>query len=309
VKNVLVTGGAGFIGRWVSLKLIEKGYKVTILDNLSNGSYENIKDFEDKLDEYIEGDIKDVVLLNKLFEKNFDICFHLAASIIVQESIDTPGVTFANDVIGTFNVLECARKTNTKVVFMSSCMVYDLAGSNNGITEVHPTKSASPYAACKRAGEELTLSYYHTYKLPTTVLRPFNTYGPYQKSTGEGGVIAIFIKNVLAGEDLNIYGDGTQTRDFLYVEDCADFVIEAGENKSCEGKIINAGTGADIPVNELAEVICPDKSKIKHVTHIHPQSEIPKLLCDSSFAKEVLNWQAKVSLEQGIEKTKEWLDN
>ncbi|MBU0650482.1 SDR family NAD(P)-dependent oxidoreductase [bacterium] len=305
--KVLVTGAAGFIGRWVCKQLLGKGYKVTALDNLSNGRRENIAEFESEFEEFIEGDIKDKKLIDKLFKRKFDICYHLAASIIVQESIDTPEVTFANDVIGTFNVLEAARANKTKVLFMSTCMVYDMAGAKTGINEFHPTKPASPYAAFKLSGEQMVISYYYTYGLPTTVIRPFNTYGPFQKCTGEGGVVAIFVGNELKGKDICIYGDGTQTRDLLYVEDCARFVIAAGENKKCEGKIVNAGSGRDISVNDLASLICKNPDKIKHVKHIHPQSEIPKLLCDYSYAKKLLGWEPKVSLEEGIEKVRNQL--
>ena len=123
-------------------------------------------------------------------------------------------------------MLEAARAVGARVLFMSTCMVYDRAG-DEGIDEDHPTKPASPYAASKLSGEALTESYFHAYGLPTTVVRPFNTYGPFQRSVGEGGVVAIFTRRSLLGEELRIYGDGTQTRDLLYVEDCARFVAAA----------------------------------------------------------------------------------
>lgn len=106
---------------------------------------------------------------------------------------------------------------------------------------------------------------------------------------------------------MNIYGDGTQTRDLLYVEDCARFVVQAGYSEQSNGEIINAGLGKDISINELAKLIAKDESQIIHVPHIHPQSEIPKLLCDNSKAKKLLGWEPKYSLEEGIEKTKEWI--
>jgi len=122
----------------------------------------------------VEGDIKNIPVLETLFENKFDICYHLAASINVQDSIDDPGTTFQNDVVGTFNVLEQCRKHNTKIVFMSTCMVYDRANDENGITEAHPTKPASPYAGSKIAGENMVLSYWYAYKLPAVVIRPSN---------------------------------------------------------------------------------------------------------------------------------------
>jgi nucleoside-diphosphate-sugar epimerase len=304
-----VTGGAGFIGRWVVKRLLGDGHRVWILDNLSNGQKENIREFEgDKnLAGVIYGDIKDIRTVERIFENRLDICYHLAASINVQDSIDDPRTTFKNDVVGTFNVLEQCRRQNTKMVFMSTCMVYDRATDEAGIAENHPTKPASPYAGSKIAGENMVLSYWHAYKLPVVVARPFNTYGPFQKSGGEGGVVAIFIKRNLEGLDLNIYGDGTQTRDFLFVEDCADFVVECGYSDKVNGEIVNAGLGTDICINDLAALIASDRDKIKHVSHIHPQSEIPRLLCNNSKAFSLLGWRPRVPLQEGIKRTTEWI--
>lgn len=307
--KVLVTGGAGFIGRWVVGRLLADGHEVWALDDLSNGRLANIAEFKGHpgFTEFIEGDIKDVELLTKLFLNKFALCYHLGASINVQDSIDDPKTTFANDVVGTFNVLEQCKKYNTKIVFMSTCMVYDRAQDKTGITELHPVKPASPYAGSKIAGENMVLSYWYGYGLPVVVVRPFNTYGPFQKTGGEGGVIAIFIKKKLAGEDLGIYGDGTQTRDFLYVEDCAAFVVECGYSAAVNGQIVNAGLGKDITINDLALLIAKEESRIKHLPHIHPQSEIMKLLCNYEKAKKILHWQPQYSLDQGIANTMEWI--
>ncbi|QGQ93531.1 NAD-dependent epimerase/dehydratase family protein [Paenibacillus psychroresistens] len=310
--NILLTGGAGFIGRWVAKQLLGDGHLVWILDDLSNGREDNIEEFKDHkgLQAFIIGDIKDEALLDKVFSENkFDICYHLGASINVQDSIDDPRTTFNNDAVGTFYVMEQCRKHRTKVVFMSTCMVYDVCLDDQGITEIHPIKPASPYAGAKIAAENMVLSYYFAYDLPVVVIRPFNTYGPFQKTGGEGGVVAIFIRNNLVGKDLLIYGKGEQTRDLLYVEDCANFVVEAGYSDKVNGQIVNAGLGSDITINELALVIAKDEMRIKHVPHIHPQSEIQKLLCNSTKAKELLGWTPKVSLEEGILRTEKWIQS
>lgn len=306
--NILVTGGFGFIGRWVVKRLLEDDNHVWVVDDLSNGRVANLDEFRENPNlEVTIGDIKDATLLSQLFRNRFDICIHLAASIIVQDSIDNPKKTFDNDVIGTFNVLEEAKKSNTKFVFMSTCMVYDTASTDGAISESHPTKPASPYAGAKIAGENMALSYYYTYNLPVVVVRPFNTYGPYQKSTGEGGVVSIFVQKDLSGEVLNIYGDGTQTRDLMYAEDCAEFVVLAAYSDAANGEILNAGLGEDININDLANMICNEPQRIKHIEHIHPQSEIPKLMCDYSKAKRVLGWNPKTSLKEGIDKFRTWM--
>ena len=308
--NVLVTGGAGFIGRWVVKRLLDDGHAVWALDDLSNGRLANIAEFEGHSGwrGFTRGDIKDMALLEKLFSNRFDLCYHMGASINVQDSIDEPRQTFDNDVIGTFNVLEMCRRDSVKMVFMSTCMVYDMATDPAGINELHPTKPASPYAGSKIAGENMVLSYWYAYGLPTVVVRPFNTYGPFQKTGGEGGVVAVFIKRSLAGDILNIYGSGEQTRDLLYVTDCARFVVEAGYSDKVNGQILNAGLGQDVSVNELASLIEPNPAKIVHVPHIHPQSEIMKLLCDSRKAGELLGWSPQIDLPHGLRLTREWIE-
>lgn len=307
--KVLVTGGAGFIGRWVVNQLLLDNHEVWVLDNLSNGQAQNLAEFmgQENFKAFIQGDIQDGPLLEEIFKIPLDICYHLAASINVQDSIDDPKTTFNNDVVGTFNLLERCRSRGTKMVFMSTCMVYAQAQSDQGISEQWPTKPASPYAGAKIAGENLVLSYYYAYRLPVVVLRPFNTYGPFQKSSGEGGVVAIFIQRNLQGETLNIYGDGTQTRDLLYVEDCARFVTMAGYSEKANGQILNAGLGRDISINDLAGLIAGSTEQIRHVPHIHPQSEVPKLLCDYSKVKSILGWEPEVSLEEGIRRTEAWI--
>ena len=308
--KILVTGGAGFIGRWVVKRLLEDGQEVWALDDLSNGRLANIDEFarHPGWRGFTQGDIKDAATLERLFVNQFDLCYHLGASINVQDSIDEPKRTFDNDVIGTFNVLELCRRDKVKLVFMSTCMVYDRATDPTGISELHPTTPASPYAGSKIAGENMVLSYWYAYGLPTVVIRPFNTYGPFQKTCGEGGVVAVFIKKALAGETLQIYGSGEQTRDLLYVGDCARFVVEAGYNDKVNGQIVNAGLGQDVSVNALAAMVEPDPAKIVHVPHIHPPSEIMKLLCDSRKAKELLGWSPRIGLEQGLQLTREWID-
>ena len=323
--KVLVTGGAGFIGRWVVKGLLEmKSFKneyagvfvkppedveVWVLDNLSNGREENLKELSPKNDfkEFVKGDVVDKKLVEKLFHNRFDLCIHLAAQINVQESLDDPEKAFTTNVIGTYTMLEEARKYNTRVVLIGTCMVYDLANSSAAIDEHHRLKPVSPYAGSKLAAEYLAESYHHGYGVPVIICRPFNTYGPFQKSDMEGGVVSIFIKRNLKGEELEIFGDGTQKRDLLYVEDCVDFLLRASFAEKAIGQVINAGTGKDISINELALLVCKNKKRLKYLPHHHPQSEIAKLCCNYSKAQSLLGWKPHVSLKEGILKTEEWM--
>ena len=333
--KALVTGGAGFIGRWVTARLLRAGYRVLVLDDLSNGRRENLAALEHGPDflGLVVGDLKDDACLSEIFSRHdFDLVCHLGASIHVQRSIDSPRPTFQNDAEGTFKVLEACRaqyfrvndldidqnhfdyltdvpklhKRTPRVAVMSTCMVYDVAGGRP-IAETHCYRPASPYAAAKIGADMLALSYFFAYALPVTVLRPFNTYGPFQRSNSEGGVVSVFLKRDIAREPLLIKGSGDQTRDLLYVEDCADFVVRGAHAQKAEGHIINAGTGVDISINDLANVCRTENNTIDHVPHDHPQAEIMKLVCDSRKAGELLDWRATTPLSEGINKTRQWL--
>ncbi|HPM22171.1 MAG TPA: GDP-mannose 4,6-dehydratase, partial [Thermotogota bacterium] len=169
--KTLITGGAGFIGRWLTKRLLADNDQLTVVDDFSNGRMENIAEFFGNPNfTFIEGDIRHRDILIKVFEASYDTVYHLAAEINVQKSIDDPRQTFERDVMGTFNILEACREKGTRMVFMSTCMVYDRSQSDAGIDEFHPTKPASPYAAAKLSGEALVLSYFHAYRLPTVVI-------------------------------------------------------------------------------------------------------------------------------------------
>ncbi len=307
--KALVTGGAGFIGRATVAQLLARGDRVVALDDFSNSTPANVEEFAGHPRfTLVEGDHGDARLLARLLgDGTTDVCWHLGASIVVQNSIDRPRETFDNDVVGTFEVLEACRAAGTRLVFMSTCMVYDRAADGRAIDERHPVVPRSPYAASKLAGEQLVQSYHHAYGMETVVIRPFNTYGPFQRSDGEGGVVSIFLHRALAGQPLRIFGDGTQTRDLLYVDDCARFVIEAGSNPAAVGGLFNAGTGRDIAVNELARVVSNGRVPIEHVTHIHPQAEIAVLRADPALAQRVLGWKPAVTLEEGVRRTEAWV--
>jgi nucleoside-diphosphate-sugar epimerase len=333
--KALVTGGAGFIGRWVVKRLLDLEHDVLALDDYSNGRPENLRELEShpRFLGAVRGDIKAADCLAQVFARGpWDLVFHLAASIHVQRSIDEPEPTFRNDAEGSFRVIEACREQyfrlngldpgarrfdfdrevallkdrRPRLTCMSTCMVYDLAG-DAPIPESHPYRPASPYAASKIASDMLALSYFNAYRMPVAVVRPFNTYGPFQKSNSEGGVVSIFLTRDLAGQPLLVKGTGEQTRDLLYVEDCAEFVTTAAIAPGAEGEIVNAGTSSDVSINDLAHLCCSPGNRVEHVAHDHPQAEIMRLRADASKAKRLLGWTATTGLKEGLAQTRAWL--
>lgn len=295
------------MGRWLIKRLVEEGHKVWILDNLSNGSKRNVDEFEDKVSGFIIADIQDRKQLSKAFETGFDICFHLAASINVQASIEDPRNCFDNNVKGTFNILEECKTHRTKVVFVSSALIYETAKDSRKIRECHFLNPSCPYTVSKIFGENLVLSYYKTYGLPAVILRPFSIYGPWQRSDAEGGVMSIFIQRKLKSMPIEIFGDGRQGRDFFYIEDCVEFIVKAAFCERAVGEIFNAGSGSETKISTLAKLIADDKIGIKFVKHPHPYAEVINMCADSTKAKRLLGWVPRITLEEGIHRTTEWL--
>jgi len=304
--RALVTGGAGFIGCWVVRELIENNWEVVVFDNLSNGAEENLSQVRAKLKELIIGDIRDKNLIKSVFKGNFDVCFHLAAQVNVQDSIDNPRDTFDINIAATFDLMEEAKNNNVKMVFVSSALVYDTM-KEKPIDEQHFLKSSCPYAASKIAGENIVLSYFYAYKFPVVVVRPFSAYGPYQRPDMEGGVVSIFSKRKLSSQPLEVFGDGTQTRDFFFVKDCAEFIAQCATQDKANGEVFNIGSGKDVSIKNLAKVMAPAPDKVRFVPHHHPQSEISKMICDWSKAKTMFGWSPKISLGEGLAITEMWV--
>ncbi|PCJ20693.1 MAG: NAD-dependent dehydratase [Candidatus Cloacimonadota bacterium] len=308
-KKVLVTGGAGFIGSWLCKHLNDNDYHTIILDDLSFGKKNNLNILDDYT--FIKGSILNDNDLDKIPWNNITQVYHLAALGDVHDSLDNPKKYMAVNANGTHNILEKCREFKIPFLMTSTCMVYGLHAqyedaTTNGISEAHNTLPVSPYGASKLAAEQIAISYHYSYQSTIKIARPFNTYGPHQASNNkEGGVIPIFLEKSINGEDLKIFGDGTQNRDFLYVKDCANFLYQYMNTKDTP-LILNAGSGKTISIINLAHKI-KSNNQIILQEHPHPQSEIMVLKCNSDLAKSNLNWSPQYTLDQGLLENKQWI--
>jgi UDP-glucose 4-epimerase len=315
--NWLITGGCGFIGRNLIKNIInfDKDYSIKIFDNLSVGKVQDVEEYcglkveinsnwKKNSVTLVVGDIIDENALNSIAE-NSDVIVHLAANTGVEPSVKFPRIDCLTNVIGTLNALEAARNAKAKrFIFASS-------GAPAGITEPpiheeivpHPI---SPYGASKLSGEGYCSAYYHSYQLETVALRFGNVYGP--GSTHKSSVVAKFIRLALNNEPLEIYGDGKQTRDFIYVEDLCDAIILASTSKNpIGGEVFQIATSREMTVSDITDII---------VSQLNLKNIFPKVIygerrngdmlrnySDTSKAKKYLNWESKTSLIEGINKT------
>lgn len=304
--DILITGGAGFIGSHLAKSMISKGHKVTIIDNFSNGDLRNIWNLiSQKKLTLVKGDIRDKNILNDI-TINTDAIFHLAAQIHIDKSVLDPQETIDTNVTGTLNILELALKRDfEKIVFASTSEVYGTAQKDK-IDENHPLCPQSPYAASKVAGDRLCHSYHQTYGLNVTIMRSFNTYGPFQKDTGYGSVIPIFIKRVLNNKPPIIYGSGEQTRDFMFIEDAINAYNLILKNTT-HGDTFNFGSGVDISVKDLAKkIIDLCGSNLEPVFVEQRAGEVMKLCADTSKAKKILGFEPKYTLDDGLKTYIDW---
>ena len=268
------------------------------------GKRENIASLGEDNVEVVEGSITDLVLLEKLFE-GVDYVFHQAADPNVQGSIEDPMRTNEVNIKGTLNVLIAARDNNVKkVVYAASSAVY---GDTTVLPNVEAMKPepTSPYAVTKLVGEYYCRLFYEIYDLPTTSLRYFNVYGPRQDQNSDyAAVIPKFISRLLKNEAPIIYGDGEQTRDFIFVQDVVRANILAAEKERANGEIINIGSGERISINELAEKMTGIFGKNLGPIHVEPlPSDVRHSLADITKAKVLLGFETKYSLDEGLLET------
>ncbi len=310
--KILITGGAGFIGSHLCEKYVSEDETVFCLDNFENGDLRNIyglitrKNFK-----LIRGDIRDSNLLEKIMP-DIDVIIHLAAQIHVDRSIIEPRLTYEVNVLGTLNILEAARRFDAeRIIHTSTSEVYGSA-INVPMNEDHPLCAPHPYGASKIAADRLCYAYVQTYAMNICIARPFNTFGPKQKDHGYGGAISIFTKRALGNQPPIIYGDGNQTRDYMYINDLVRAYDLILRNDRSLREVINFGTGKDIKIVDLANKIvqlCGRKARIEPVHVAARPGEITKMVADYSKAKKLLGWEPKYDLNKGLEEFVEWYKN
>ncbi|MCY3912216.1 MAG: GDP-mannose 4,6-dehydratase [Chloroflexi bacterium] len=302
--SALVTGGAGFIGRHVVAELLQRGEPVRVLDNLSRSRSTSLDAFEGDPAYLglVHADVTDADAVNRA-AADVDAFYHLAADVAVGASVRDPTGAMRANVLGTLVVAEAARRRDLRLVLVSTCHVY--AAANEPLAEDAATIPASPYAASKLAAEVIAQSYAQTYGLRLTTVRPFNVYGPWQRDDAEGGVVARFLSGDLAGATLEVHGNGAQTRDFVYVDDCARGIVDAA-GESAVGRTLNLASGAETSITQLARLIAGDPSRVRHVRHPHPEAEVARYIGDAALARQTLGWTPRVDLAEGLARTRAW---
>jgi len=318
-KRILVTGVAGFLGSNLLERLLEHGWNVVGIDNLSMGRIENIQEFlDDRRFTFVNADVTDPAAFDAL-EPGFDCIVHLAAFKIPRygKAIDTLKINYR----GTENALEFARRENCKCVLASTSDVY---GRNPNIpfseektdSVIGSSKSARwAYAVSKLMDEHLALAYQDAYGFPVTLLRFFGSYGPRQHLSWWAGPQAVFIDCVLNGKPVPIHGDGKQTRSFTYVSDTIDGIYASIVRDEANGEIINIGSQHEITILELAQRIkrlsgTPGELQIEFIPYSSfaggRYEDVMRRVPDTSLAERILGVKARVGLDEGLSRTIEW---
>ena len=303
IKSILITGGVGFLGSHLCKKLLEKNYIVICIDNLYSSSISNISNFLDNPNFIFYK--QDVCNIN--IDEKIDIIFNLACPASPKHYQADPVKTIQTNVIGSYNVLELAKKNNAKIFQASTSEVYGdpiiSPQKESYWGNVNPIGIRSCYDEGKRAAETLFFDYHRQYKLKIKVCRIFNTYGP-NMALNDGRVISNFIIQALKNDDITIYGDGNQTRSFCYVDDLIKGILNFIETDDHIIGPVNLGTDSELSIKEIAQKILfltKSKSKIKYMDAVSddPIQRKP----DLTYAKEVLSWKPKYTIELGLKET------
>jgi len=302
--KILITGGAGFQGRYLAEYLLAEGHEVAVLNTWSEKTEKNSLGLKDKV-KFIWGDVAE----NEIVEKSVsgqDLVFHLAGRINIDESIKYPLKHITANIIGTYNVLEAVKKNNNRLIYTSSCEAY--GGSDELINEKHELKPQSPYSATKAAADRLCYAYYKTYGIKAVIVRPFNVFGERQKETAGGAVIPIFVAKALRGEPLIIFGTGEQKRDYMHISDLINAYGLILKHPEISGEVINFGTGIATSIKCIAEYIAGKLGVVINYGDSRP-GEVKGIICDYAKAKKLLNWEPKTTIWEGIDKYIAWRKN
>ena len=300
VRRTLVTGGAGFIGSALVRLLGERGDDVRVFDNLSTGSVTNLEGTEAEL---VEGDVRDLEALERA-AAGCEVVFHLAAGTGVVPSIEDPFADFDLNARGTLSALWAARKAGAaRLVFSSSNA--PLGAGAYPASEEKPTAPLSPYGASKAAGEAYCSAFHGAYGFGAVAVRFSNAYGP--RSAHKSNVIPLFIRRLLEDEELVVYGDGTQTRDFVFVTDLAEGLVLAAETDGAGGEVFQLASGVETSVNDLVGLLGQVSGREPRVRREPPRpGEILRNYSLVDKARERLGYAPRVPLEDGLRRTHEW---
>lgn len=299
MRTVLVTGGAGFIGSFVTDELLKANKRVIVLDDLSVGKTEYVP----KEANFVRGSVLDKILVERLVSKCDEI-YHLAV-VALPVSLKDPMSAHEVNATGTLNLLEAARKHKKRFIYISSSEVYGNAKEKK-MKETHPLEPRTPYAASKLAGEMYALSYYRTFDLPVVVLRPFNAFGPHHREDSYACVITQFIMNAMNDKPLVIFGDGEQSRDYTYVKDIAKGIVMCGE-KAKQGNIINIGFGKDIKIKDIAKIVIELTGSKQRIIHEKERPGDVRRLCADTTKTKKIGFKPEYSFKKGLEEYVEWM--
>ena len=305
-------GGAGFIGSWIIDKLaVHEPEKIVVIDNFFSGKMEKLINAKREVGEKLKIYRKDAVdyeVVKRIIarEANIDVVFNLAVKPLFVSFTDPAGVFYTSAKIAS-NLLEIQRRGMFKtLVHFSSSEVYGSA-KYVPMNEDHPLQPTTPYGAGKAAADHLVMSYYESYGNDISIIRPFNNFGPRQNEKTFVAVVPTTILKTLNGKPPVIFGDGNQTRDFIYVEDTAEAAIKIYETKATRGQILNIGRSVETSINELVAMIMKTMGCKRHILYDKPRvGDVRRHCADTSLAKKLINFLPKTSLEQGLKKTVAW---
>ena len=306
--NILITGGAGFVCSHLADTLFEKNHDLILLDNLLTGNKNNIEHLLDhKNVKFIQHDVQDHIDISE----EIDFIFHFASAASPIAYQENPVNTLKAGSIGTINTLGLAKVKNADYLLASTSEIYGdpevSPQSEEYWGNVNPNGERSMYDEAKRFAEAATATYSRTYNLQTKVVRIFNTYGP-RMQLNDGRVVTNFIVQALKGEDITVYGDGSQTRSFSYVQDTVNGIVSLMESE--HNDVFNIGNPTEITINELAsKIIEITNSNSKLINKDLPQDDPKQRKPDITKAKTLLNWEPKVKLEDGLTKTIDWVSS